>query len=65
MKYEDVIKGAYQHIAKQHFSIKQKCSQCRGAGSVADYSTLPYGSTSAVPRKPCDKCGGSGEVYPW
>jgi DnaJ-class molecular chaperone len=60
MSLDKIIDSAYQRIARERFSIKQKCSRCNGSGKLPDYNL--YSIVTASTYKPCDQCAGKGEV---
>ncbi len=57
---QEVIDSAYKTIARERFSLKQKCLWCNGHGKVPNYNL--YSGGTACTYKPCDHCGGKGEV---
>lgn len=60
MSIDKIIDSAYQSIAREHFSIKQKCLWCNGLGKAPNYNL--YGGGTACTYKPCEHCAGKGEV---
>lgn len=58
---EQIIKNAYQVLARDMFSVKQKCLWCQGYGKLPDYDRQGTGST-ACEHKICHHCNGKGEV---
>lgn len=65
MNFDEILEGAYREMAAQRFTPVEKCPKCYASGAVSDYSCYPFGTTGSIPKRPCDKCGGSGEVRKW